>query len=606
MSLQDYRFSVELTPGGEFGDDVGILFRYQDSNNFYRLTLDSRYGYTRLEKKTGGTFYPLATNTRGYTRGAVLNLVVEVNGSNIAVDIDDDPLFAVTDTSLDTGTVALYAATTASFDNVLIDRVDPTPAIILSAPQAHSLDLDGTLPVSALVSNLPPGGWVEFLLDGTVSIVRTIPPFSATFTGVIQGEHTIEAFLYDGSDVLVGSDTNTMVGASGNAFVTIGDSLTNGAKDNFERDNVSQDGRIIGFQGYQAPLNDLLTLSSGIPNHVINEGVGGDTAARAATLRIDSILARHPEADKALILLGTNDAGSSLPVPSGLGCVPGSGCYSGSFKESMQQLLDAINNAAGSSPPQTAIQEVFVGLVPPAFGATNSGPVYSFPLSTSRNNLIREYNQVIMNELTNRQVGPDFFKCFLEETNRFSLFSDNVHLNGLGYRYMASLWHEIVTGNSQPTDPCPEPVFLLANLTPSTTAPYLKQNLIEVGDRYYVDEAFTITSIPAGIGLEDAVWIMTANADAPSTSTPYLSFGVDRNVTVYVAYDFDPADPAAVLPGWLSTFTDTGLPLGVSDPAPRFRLYRKSFSPGSISLNGNLADGGAGAQANYIVIVVPQ
>ena len=99
---------------------------------------------------------------------------------------------------------------------------------------------------------------------------------------------------------------------------------------------------------------------------------------------------------------------------------------------------------------------------------------------------------------------------------------------------------------------------------------------------------------------------MTANADAPSTSTPYLSFGVDRNVTVYVAYDFDPADPAAVLPGWLSTFTDTGLPLGVSDPAPRFRLYRKSFSPGSISLNGNLADGGAGAQANYIVIVVPQ
>ncbi|MCP5002375.1 MAG: hypothetical protein GY941_00250, partial [Planctomycetes bacterium] len=57
-SLTNYRFSVVATPTNpvtteawDDGNDIGILFRYVDNNNYYRLSISSRYGFTRLEKK---------------------------------------------------------------------------------------------------------------------------------------------------------------------------------------------------------------------------------------------------------------------------------------------------------------------------------------------------------------------------------------------------------------------------------------------------------------------------------------------------------------------------------------------------------------------------
>jgi hypothetical protein len=135
-------------------------------------------------------------------------------------------------------------------------------------------------------------------------------------------------------------------------------------------------------------------------------------------------------------------------------------------------------------------------------------------------------------------------------------------------------------------------------------APFLKQNLLEIGDAYYVDEGFTLTSIPDGLGLEDGVWIMTANADRTKTGNTYISFNVDRNVTVYVAYDHDPSDPNQALPAWLSNFTDTGQQLGVSQSGVKMRLYKANYPKGKIVLDGNLASGAAGAKANYLAIVV--
>ena len=100
----------------------------------------------------------------------------------------------------------------------------------------------------------------------------------------------------------------------------------------------------------------------------------------------------------------------------------------------------------------------------------------------------------------------------------------------------------------------------------------------------------------------------TSNSDSANTRTDYLTFTVDRNVDVYVAYD----SAATTLPSWLlSEFIDTGLSINVSNSsAPLLRLYKKSFIygvdtlvDGSIQLGGNLAGGAAGAGANYVVIV---
>jgi len=223
-----------------------------------------------------------------------------------------------------------------------------------------------------------------------------------------------------------------------------------------------------------------------------------------------------------------------------------------------------------------------IARVPPAWGSSN-------PLNASRNRLIQEYNSVITSELVNATSGPDFFSFLLSPTiNRSSLFSDSVHPNALGFVVMAILWENAVTGSTiQP--------FILDNIVPAN----YQQNLLEAGDAYYIDRTYTLTSIPAL--LQNGIWIMTANADKSNSSDSYLSFTVDRNVTIYVAYD----PRATSLPNWMGGFTDTGRTLGVTDPGTSFlRLYRKNYPNGTVTLGGNRAAGASGANSNYLVIVV--
>jgi len=442
------------------------------------------------------------------------------------------------------------------------------------------------------VVNAPAAAQVDFILDGATTITDTTAPYSASFTNLVQGNHTIEARLLDTNNILIDSDLNNVIGSEGDNYVTIGDSITSGREDNYLTDNTSADGRNFSFQGFHALLNDLLTQSLSLPHIVIDEGVGGDDTDGALNQRLESILARNPDSNRVLMLLGTNDADTSLPVPSGLGC-NGAAC-DGTYKGNMQSIIDGINSAGKS---------VFIAQVPPSFGTTSISNPFADPLNTTRNDTIQGYNQVIRNELNNRNLGPDLFACFLGADNRYSLFADNFHLNGLGYAVVSQLWHDILTGARLPSDPCTTiPRFILENLSGSTAAPFHKQNLIEEGDQYYIDRTTTITNIPSGFGLENGVWIMTAENDRANSSNNYLSFDVDRNVTVFVAYD----NRAISLPNWLSSFTDTSVQIENSPSSHNFNVFSNSFTPGTITLGGNLAVGANGAQANYIVIVVPQ
>jgi lysophospholipase L1-like esterase len=570
----DYRFSVDILPLAERGDDIGVMFRYQDDDNYYRLSISARYGYTRLEKKVDGFFIPLLTDARGYNLGLPLTIEVEADRDFIFVYVDDDPVFGIKDSSLRWGSVGLYTRAEAEFDNVVVDSIDSNPSIVISTPIAYSVTKNDGFQASALARNIPVGGWVEFLLDGAScggAVEDSEGLYTVQCSSLSQGEHIMKAAINEGGFEL-SDDINESVGTSGDNYIAVGDSWTNGFGDTFSLDNKSLNGKIISLQGYQASLSDLLTSTDQHPIIIFNEGIGGDESYDAAYDRIDSIIDRNPTSNKVLILLGTNDA--AVPVLSGLGC-SGSSC-NGTYKQNMQVLINKI-----------IAKQVFVALVPPAFTSAN-------PLDSTRNQLIQEYNAVITSELTNIEPErPDFFSFFLSESvNRFSLFIDEIHLNSLGYLVMAYLWHNALTGST-------DLPFILEDLTPSTVAPYLKQNLIEAGDEYYVDESFTINNIPSV--LENGRWIMTANSDKANTSGEYLSFNVDRNVTVYVAYD-----SGASIPNWLnSNFYDTGLNLGTSNPdVPSMDLYVSNTAMiGDISLGGNRADGANGA-ANYIAIIV--
>ena len=451
-----------------------------------------------------------------------------------------------------------------------------------------------TINTSALVKNMPIDNSVVFEIDGYPCEVSTEDQpniFNSKCFNVDVGDHVVEAYIQDISGK-VASDINLKIGAQGKYYVAVGDSITNGIADNFSSDNNSQDGRIVSSQGYQATLDDLLSDTFGIPIIVFNEGIGGDESYDAAYERIDSILLRHSNSKFVLVLLGTNDSGGTQPVTSGWLCSD-SAC-AGTFYENMQVLIDKI---------LTYGKQPIVALVPPAFGADNQGTPYSNPMEGLRNVSIQEYNWVIAGHeenppmLIGHQVGPDLFGYFLGSgVNRFNLFKDNVHLNALGMVVLAHLWHNILAGDNKVP-------LTLANLIPSN----YKQNLLEVGDNYYIDRDYKIDSIPSELIGNDIVWIMTADDDNNNTDADFISFDTDRNVTVYVAYD-----PRAISPpDWLNNnFISTGLVLDVSDPQTSTLALYESNSFGTVfSLGGNKAAGasypGGVTAANYIVAVKP-
>jgi lysophospholipase L1-like esterase len=597
-ALTAYQVSVDITPLHDIavrdpfdGQDVGVMFRYQDNNNYYRVSFSARESFARLEKKVGGVYTTLATNARGYVEGQTFRVTVNLSGNLIEVSRGGDPVFAVRDTSLPSGTVALYCQDAAQFDNVVIDNSDPNPTLVVSTPLAHSVQTGATVTGAAVVTNKPAGGSVDFSFGAAGCAAASESPAGSGFYTASCGTpgpgdyylpgQGLVANLRNSGGGVVASDANLRVGVQGNQYFTVGDSLTLGTYDFYTPDNHSLDDREIGQQGYQARLGDLLTAATGKPTLVFNDGVGGDRTTDTLT-RINSILERHAGANRMLLLLGTNDASGGTPTSQGL------------YQANLQSLVDTAR-AQGKT--------VWVAKVPPALPSASN---------TSRNATVRGYNTAI-GGLTNIQAGPDFYAFFYDNNGtpsnssddyeRLSLYYNSLHPNALGYHIMAQLWNNAITGATT------VPFYLdrLCNRLVSSSCTDLsptnhKQNLLETGYPPYTDESYTLTSIPAA--LADGIWIQTANAESGNTAASYIDFTVDRPVTVYVAYDAGAASP----PTWLTgNYANTGLTVQTTDPnSPTLKVYSRTFAAGAVSLGGNLASGASGANSNYLAIVVQQ
>ncbi len=621
VGLSNYRFSVDITPVRDAasrdpfdGQDIGVMFRYQDNDNYYRVAFSARESTARLEKRVGGVFTALATNSRGYVEGQPFRLSVNISGGLIQVTRDDtpgdanpgDPLFAVRDTSLTSGSVALYCQDAAKFDNVQVDVSDPNPTLVVSRPLAYSVQTGNTVTASAAVTNMPAGGSVGFEFAGTACGAATESPAGSGFYTADCGTWTqgdyyltgqrLRGLLRNSSSAVVASDENTRVGIQGDQYVSVGDSLTLGTFDFFALDNTSTDGRVLGQQGFQASLSNLLTQARGYPNMVFNEGVGGDKTTDTLT-RINSILARYPGSNKVVMMLGTNDSST------------GTALTPSAYQANMQSLVNSI-----TGPGQR--KTVWVAKLPPVlpFDTTNA----------TRNADLQAYNTAI-DSLTAAtgctgclKQGPNFFKFYYDDNGtpgdttddyeRLSMYYDKLHGNALAYRIMAQNWDNALTGATT------VPFYLdrlcnrLVSATCTARSPTNhKQNLLPTGYPYYVDQSYTLTTIPTA--LADGIWIQTANATAErtNTSTNYIYFTVDRPVTVYVAYDAG----ATSRPDWLALpangWLDAGLNVQTTDPlTPTLHVYSKSFPAGPVNLGGNLATGASGADSNYLAVVVEQ
>jgi len=300
-----------------------------------------------------------------------------------------------------------------------------TPSVRLVQPKSYYLQTSADLPVLTDTC-LTDGLGVRFLVDGGTPVDVYSAPFAVMYTGLSNTEHVIDALVIDADGTPVTGiathDQAIQVGV-GDYYVAMGDSITRGTGDSVFWDDVSQDGRNTGG-GYTPILEDLLTAAKGYPQTVINEGIGGTTSADGAAL-IPQLLQKHPNAQRFLIMYGTND--SAIPISSGLGLQPDDPSYPGTFKDNMQRIINAINNAG-----KVAILA--------------KAPVV-LPVDDARDVMIQTYNLVIDELVANpaNQIPsfpPDFHGYFA--TNYTTEYSDALHPNGLGYQSMATLWWQLL------------------------------------------------------------------------------------------------------------------------------------------------------------------
>lgn len=121
---RDYTLSLKARPADD--DGFGVVFRYQDSEHFYRLLFlqDGLSGgpITRLDRREGANYTELWSVDKGYRPGIELTIEVRVDGEVIRASADGRLLFEVKDGSYRSGKIGLfcYAQNGQSFDDVKV------------------------------------------------------------------------------------------------------------------------------------------------------------------------------------------------------------------------------------------------------------------------------------------------------------------------------------------------------------------------------------------------------------------------------------------------------------------------------------------------------
>ena len=118
----DYRVTAVLASGDDGA--IGVMFRYQDENNYYRFSMDRKQKYRRLVKIESDTAYTLAEDEWTYKKGRTYTVTIEAVKGSITVFIDGEPVFNVTDRNpFSRGKIALYcrANLDARFYEVVVE-----------------------------------------------------------------------------------------------------------------------------------------------------------------------------------------------------------------------------------------------------------------------------------------------------------------------------------------------------------------------------------------------------------------------------------------------------------------------------------------------------
>lgn len=177
-------------------------------------------------------------------------------------------------------------------------------------------------------------------------------------------------------------------------------------------------------------------------------------------------------------------------------------------------------------------------------------------------------------------------------------------------------------------DPALRPFGHDLNITLVNATSFAVQPLAKVGDRLYIDDAYTVRSLgtitnPQVLGTSSSgtylgpgtSWIKTRNADLSATAANYLTFQVDQPVRVFLLLDPGHRSSGSRLPGFIANDPQWTAIVGESyttnDPALQsvtgfagLFVMRRDFGIGTIQLGGARSGGGGGNRCNYSVLVV--
>ena len=131
-------------------------------------------------------------------------------------------------------------------------------------------------------------------------------------------------------------------------------------------------------------------------------------------MRLDSIMERHPGANRVLMMIGTNDSGVTNPAP----------ILPGPFGVQVSTIANAI---------VTDGKQVWLAEILPIIG------------DAARNTTIQLYNTQIRGianlAVDDKFLGPDFYDGPVYGFNgKPGLYADTLHPNDAGYQVMANGW----------------------------------------------------------------------------------------------------------------------------------------------------------------------
>ena len=124
-AVQNFILVVDVS--SEDNDGIGVVFRWQDVDNFYYFLMDQQRNYRRIGKKVAGVFQELDTaaldTTRGYDAGTSYSLKVRISGTQLNAYLNDQLVLSGQDASLPgAGRAGLFCwgSAGAHFDNFRI------------------------------------------------------------------------------------------------------------------------------------------------------------------------------------------------------------------------------------------------------------------------------------------------------------------------------------------------------------------------------------------------------------------------------------------------------------------------------------------------------